>query len=134
MIRTGPPRVSLFRPSKIDEGLNTAEFFVHHEDVRRGTPGWEVRKLDPGHDDALWKRAGMGKLILRGVPVGVVLRRAYSPHTPLLTVRKGNPSVTVTGLPGELILWILGRKSVAQVQLDGDPSVISRLQEAPWSL
>jgi uncharacterized protein (TIGR03085 family) len=134
MIRNGPPTISLFRPPKINVALNTAEFFVHHEDIRRGTPGWEPRELDPGHEDALWKRCGMAKLILHKAPVGVVLRRSYSPHTPLMTVKKGNPTVTVTGPASELILWILGRKSIARVDLDGDAGAISRLLDSPWSL
>lgn len=134
MISHGPPRLSLFRPRPIDEALNTTEFFVHHEDVRRGTPGWQARELDPAHEDALWKRCGVAKLLLRKAPCGVVLRRTASPETPLLTVKTGMPIVTVTGLPSELMLWILGRKSVAQVQLDGDPGAVTRLTETPWSL
>ena len=31
----------------VDRVLNTLEYFVHHEDLRRAQPGWEPRELDP---------------------------------------------------------------------------------------
>ncbi len=36
-IRQGPPHWSLMRLGPIDQLVNTVEFFVHHEDVRRGS-------------------------------------------------------------------------------------------------
>ena len=41
-IRNGPPRMSPFRLPGVDERANLVEFFVHHEDIRRGRPGWEI--------------------------------------------------------------------------------------------
>ena len=35
-VRNGPARFSVFAIPGVDEGANTTEFFVHHEDVRRG--------------------------------------------------------------------------------------------------
>ena len=39
-LRGGPPPWSPFRVGKLDEFGNGAEFFIHHEDVRRGVAGW----------------------------------------------------------------------------------------------
>ena len=38
----------------MDEAVNGAELFIHHEDVRRGEPGWEPRGADETRDGALW--------------------------------------------------------------------------------
>ena len=36
MIRSGPPRLSVMALPGVDERANSVEYFVHHEDVRRG--------------------------------------------------------------------------------------------------
>ena len=36
LVRTGPPIWSYFRLPWVDGQLNTLEYYVHHEDVRRG--------------------------------------------------------------------------------------------------
>src|ERR1700733_14833848 len=45
---------ALLRP--FDGPMNTVEFFIHVEDVRRAQPGWSPRPLPPELADALWKR------------------------------------------------------------------------------
>jgi uncharacterized protein (TIGR03085 family) len=54
MVRN-PPWWSLLSNPLTDELFNGLEFFIHHEDVRRGRPGWEPRALDPGQRAALWR-------------------------------------------------------------------------------
>ena len=44
-VRNGPPKWSPMAIPKVDQLLNTLEYFVHHEDIRRATPGWEPREL-----------------------------------------------------------------------------------------
>ena len=60
-IREGPPRLSVFGLPGADERANLVEFFVHHEDVRRGSPGWEPRDIDRDLADVLWKRLRMAR-------------------------------------------------------------------------
>src|ERR1700722_12633342 len=60
-VRRGPPAV--LRP--FDGSMNTIEFFIHVEDVRRAQPGWEPRLLPPALDDALWARVGPGGMAKR---------------------------------------------------------------------
>ena len=74
-IRNGPPRLSWFGLPGMDERANLVEFFVHHEDIRRGTPGWADRKVTPALSEALWGRLGMARFVLRKAPVGVELVR-----------------------------------------------------------
>ena len=53
-LRRGAPGWSPFRIGKVDEFANGGEFFVHHEDVRRGEPGCVPRPPDAVRDAQLW--------------------------------------------------------------------------------
>jgi uncharacterized protein (TIGR03085 family) len=137
MFRSGPPRLSVFALGGMDERANTVEYFVHHEDVRRGAPGWEPRDLDPGLSDALWNRLGMARFMLRKAPVGIEFARddeGADAAAFRMTVHKGTPVVTVTGSPAELTMWALGRTMAARVRLDGTQSAVSKLTGARWRL
>ena len=79
ILRQGPPRLSLFGLPGADELVNTVEFFVHHEDVRRAQPGWQPRALDPGLADDLWRRLRSARFFLRKVPVGLEFAREDAP-------------------------------------------------------
>ncbi|MFJ5687549.1 TIGR03085 family metal-binding protein [Streptomyces sp. NPDC093099] len=128
LIRTGPPRMSPFGVKQIDEAANTVEFYVHAEDVRRAQPDWAPRELDSVFTNALWSRLEKGgRLMGRKSPVGLVLRR---PDGQTAVAHRGTPVVTVTGEPGELLLFAFGRQAAANVELDGDKDAIGRLQQA----
>jgi len=131
MIRTGPPRMSMFALPGMDERANLVEFFVHHEDVRRAQPGWQPRDLSVEEADDLWRRLRLARLMLRGAPVGVELVRADAGERPgrvRITARARTPVVTVTGDPAELTLWTMGRVSAADVRLDGSDADVTALR------
>jgi uncharacterized protein (TIGR03085 family) len=141
MIRNGPPRLSLFGLPGADERANLVEYFVHHEDVRRAQPGWEPRKLDQGLTEALWGRLRMARFVLRGAPVGVELVRDDRPEPAgpggprvRITAKARTPVVTITGAPGELTMWALGRTAAARVRLDGGEAAIAALSGAHWGI
>lgn len=128
LIRTGPPRMSPYALKQLDEAANTVEFYVHAEDVRRAQPDWTPRELDAVFANALWSRIEKAARVLgRKAPVGVVLRR---PDGQTAVAHRGTPVVTVTGEPGELVLFAFGRQDVARVELEGDKDAIARLQDA----
>ncbi|MEV7679256.1 TIGR03085 family metal-binding protein [Streptomyces sp. NPDC088341] len=128
LIRTGPPRLSPYGIKQIDEAANAIEFYVHAEDVRRAQPDWTPRELDRVFSDALWSRLEKGgRMLGRRSPVGLVLRR---PDGQTAVAHRGTPVVTVTGEPGELVLFVFGRQAVTDVALEGDKDAIARLQEA----
>lgn len=127
LIRTGPPRFSLFQLKQIDELSNTVEFYVHTEDVRRAQPDWTPRELDPVFQDALWSRLERtARLTGRGAPTGLVLRR---PDGQTVVAHRGTPVVTVIGEPSELLLFAFGRQQVAEVELEGDKEAIATLHD-----
>lgn len=128
LIRTGPPRLSPFGLKQLDEVANTVEFYVHTEDVRRAQPDWSARELDPVFADALWARTEKAARMLgRKAPVGLVLRR---PDGQTAVAHKGTPVVTVTGEPGELLLFAFGRQDQARVELEGEQEAIARVTMA----
>jgi uncharacterized protein (TIGR03085 family) len=128
LIRTGPPRMSPFSLKQVDEATNTVEFYVHSEDVRRAQPDWSPREIDPIFAEALWSRLERtARLLGRKAPVGVVLRR---PDGQTAVLHRGTPVVTVTGAPGELLLFAFGRTEAARVETEGDKTAIEKLYEA----
>ncbi|MFD5872731.1 TIGR03085 family metal-binding protein [Streptomyces sp. NPDC060322] len=132
LIRTGPPRLSPFGLKQLDEAANTVEFYIHAEDVRRAQPDWSQRDLDPVFADVLWSRTEKtARMMGRRSPVGLVLRR---PDGQTAVAHKGTPVVTVTGEPGELLLFAAGRQDAARVELDGDKDALARLHTAELGL
>lgn len=143
MIRTGPPRLSLFALPGMDERANLVEYFVHHEDVRRAQPSWQPRTIDPDLAGELWRRLRLARLLLRGAPVGVELvrsdvtgslggrhqrRHGTADGRVRITVLARTPVVTVTGDPGELTMWTMGRTTAADVHMDGSDADIAALR------
>jgi uncharacterized protein (TIGR03085 family) len=117
----------------LDSAVNTLEFFVHHEDVRRAQPTWEPRELPADFDELIWKRlSAMAKLMLRRSPVGVVLHRRGSggARSVVLGGAGEGPKVEVTGDAGELLLFCFGRQAHALVDLTGDADSVARLKNA----
>ncbi|MGC0414886.1 TIGR03085 family metal-binding protein [Embleya sp. AB8] len=136
LVADGPPKLSVFAIPGVDAAANTTEYFIHLEDVRRAQPGGaEPRELDPELTEILWQRAGgLSRLALRGVGVGVALRRTDTAPPAERIVRKGTPTVTVTGHPAELLLYLSGRKEHARVELTGEESAIETLRTAETAL
>ncbi|MFE9660496.1 MULTISPECIES: TIGR03085 family metal-binding protein [unclassified Streptomyces] len=128
LIRTGPPKFSPFSLKQVDEASNAVEFYVHAEDVRRAQPDWTPRPLDPVFSDSLWSRLERtARLLGRKLPVGVVLRR---PDGQTVVAHRGTPVVTVTGEPGELLMFAFGRQDAASVDLAGDQEAVEKLHGA----
>ncbi|SDM92120.1 TIGR03085 family metal-binding protein [Allokutzneria albata] len=122
LVRSGPPKLSPFSLPGVDEAANGTEFFVHHEDVRRGSPGWEPRPADARRDEAVWRNVGkVARLSYRRSPVGVELRR---PDGAAVTAKRGPSTVTLTGEPGELLLHAFGRDAV-RLEFEGEQRAIA---------
>jgi uncharacterized protein (TIGR03085 family) len=134
LVRGGPGRWSPYGlVPGLDAAVNTLEFLVHHEDVRRAQPGWEPRELPAGLQDVVWARhTGMlARLMLRRAPVGVILRRTGAGAAGERAGGKiGEPHVIVSGEPAELLLFAFGRQEHARVTCDGDETAVETLRSA----
>ncbi len=109
--------------------LNTLEYFVHHEDLRRAQPGWAPRELDPRDESRLWsaiKVAGRGLVRPAGVPVRI--RRSDTGAEAAL--RHGSDPVVASGLPSELVLLLFGRDQVRGLELEGPADRVATLRKA----
>ena len=114
----------------IDSALNTSEYFVHHEDIRRAAPGWEPRTLTPDEQDALWRIVRVsGKGLIRPAGVPVVARRSDTGVT--TTLKPGADPVTITGEPQELLLFIYGRRQTHGLEFDGPEDSVCLLYTSP---
>jgi uncharacterized protein (TIGR03085 family) len=111
LFREGPPPWSLMA-LPLGRGLNTVEFVIHHEDVRRAQPGWAPRELPREAQDELWAAVFLFGRRAAGRPGGLILRRSD-----VAGVEKtfGEGKTVVAGEPLELLLWASGRKDVARV-------------------
>jgi uncharacterized protein (TIGR03085 family) len=111
-----------------EEAVNQAEYYVHHEDVRRAQPGWQPRELPAELQAAMWGRLGFqAKLAFRRMPANI---KITSPGYGTLTAGRGGPEVELTGPPSELVLFLMGRQRHANVELTGSAELVERLKTA----
>lgn len=128
LFRAGHRRLSPLRAA--DPLMNTVEYLVHHEDLRRARPGWRPRELPAADQAVLWRSLRrMARLLIRG-EVDLTL---VSPLGGLrVPARRGEAagSARVHGDPVELLLWAFGRDRVARVRIEGDSEALLALREA----
>jgi uncharacterized protein (TIGR03085 family) len=120
-VRRGPPL--LLRP--FDGPMNTVEFFIHVEDVRRAHVGWEPRDISPELADALWGRVGPGGMAKK-VPATIVITSPGRADKE----RGSGPRLTLAGDPGELTMFGAGRQGSARVEITGDAALAADLRAA----
>ncbi|CAB4778669.1 MAG: TIGR03085 family protein [Actinobacteria bacterium] len=130
-IRTGPPRSSMMRATKVDGLANTIEFFVHVEDLRRAQPAWQERDLAPEFQAELWdKIKGFAPRLMKSSPVAIVLA---TPDGKRFQACQGPQTVTITGQPAELTLFAYGRSAV-HVEFSGPDDAITAVQSCSFGI
>jgi len=130
-VRRGPPPWT----APFDALINLTEYFVHHEDVRRGggdttpRPPAELSKVEA----ALWAalRRGSGFMTRPAKGIGLDL---VTPAGDGIAARAGAERASITGTPGEIVLFLSGRGGAAQVELGGAPAAQERLRAARFGL
>ncbi|MDG5486078.1 TIGR03085 family metal-binding protein [Mycolicibacterium gadium] len=109
----------------LDRVANIHELFVHHEDVRRAAGGWTPRALDDRTVGALRRLTRFfAPVLMPGVPARVALHQSDGA---VLARFGAGPEVSVTGPPGELLLFAFGRNAI-HVEFAGDPEVIDAVR------
>jgi uncharacterized protein (TIGR03085 family) len=125
LVRRGPP--SLLRP--FDGPMNTVEFFIHVEDVRRAQPDWGPRPMSQELADALWTRLGPGAMAKK-VAATIVLEAPGR----AAKERGQGPRVVLTGDPGELTLFAAGRQGASLVEATGEPALVHQLRTGTFGV
>jgi uncharacterized protein (TIGR03085 family) len=125
-LRSGPRGLWRLRPLI---AVNVMEYFVHHEDARRAN-GLEPRQAEPDLDSTLWRmlRLSARRRLRRLRGFGIIAR---TPDGREAVLRKGFPEATITGAPGEILLYLTGRKQAARVGLSGSEMAMAALESAP---
>lgn len=130
-VRQGPPL--WMRPA--DRYVNLVEYFVHHEDVRRANGETAARPAGDTVElqDALWAMLRVSaRLATRSLgPVGLTVVRTGGAS---IIARRGTPSATLSGDPGELTLFLTGRGDAAHVELAGPSEAVDAVRAATFGL
>lgn len=112
------------------DAVNASEYFIHTEDVRRGTGTRTPRELPEGLVEVLWSQlVRMAPLRLRRLGPGVVLVRDDDVRSAVHAPRAGRGSVVLRGAVGELVLAVSGRLQAADVRLDGAEHDVAAVRE-----
>jgi uncharacterized protein (TIGR03085 family) len=121
------PRIVPVAIPGVEQAMNTLEFLVHHEDIRRAQPAWEPRTLPDDDERTLWSFLKVtGRGLARGAGVPVLMEWGSTSATLL----SGDDPVVVRGRPSEIALALHGRQRVAEVTYDGPPETVARLRDA----
>jgi len=131
-IRHGPPP-GFFRVGWVRRLANLNEFFVHHEDVRRANGG-EPRSNHADFDAALWRNATRTPWILTRRLRHVGLEIEWAGTDKRVRARRGEPAARLVGSPGELLLYLFGRRAAAHVDITGDPAAVAAVHEARFGM
>jgi uncharacterized protein (TIGR03085 family) len=127
-VRNGPPRWSVMAIPPVDRLLNTLEYFVHHEDIRRATPGWEPRELTDREQRILFKGAATaGKGFVRSVGVPVEIQWTDGERDRSAVLASGDDPVVVTGEPAELTMFLFGRDQHTGLTFEGPQAHVDAL-------
>lgn len=120
LVRTPP-----FWIQPVDDLMNTGEYFVHHEDVRRAQSDWEPRPYDARREKTLWKLLPLtARMTFKSSPVGVTLVRPDGEH---IVAKPGANGVMITGEVSELVMLAFGRDEV-RVEYSGDADAVERVR------
>lgn len=116
MVASGPGMLSPMSLDAIDHLANTAEFFIHHEDVRRAARGWAPRNMPHEFEQQCWRMLGT---ILR--PSGKHANEsteyvADGFGSVRVGPRTGEVKV-IAGKPSEILMYVFGREEHAHVDI-----------------
>jgi len=130
-LRGGPPWP--WRIPGLRELGNGIEYFIHHEDVRRAN-GLGPRPRADDLEALCWRMSGyMGRRLARRIrPFALELVRPDGRRR-----RFGGRTVAAARLRGpasELALFLSGRRSSAQVRVDGDEAAVSAVARSDLRL
>jgi uncharacterized protein (TIGR03085 family) len=128
-VRNGPPRWSPMAIPPVDQLVNSLEYFVHHEDIRRATPGWAPRELTDREQRILFKGATVaGKRFVKSVDVPVEIHWTDGQRERTAVLASGDDPVVITGEPAELTMFLFGRDQHTGLKFEGPQDAIDKLQ------
>jgi uncharacterized protein (TIGR03085 family) len=131
-IRSGPPP-GFFRIGWVRRLPNLNEFFVHHEDVRRAN-GRGPRTNENAMDEALWWNVSRAPWFLARRLRGAGLELQWAGTRKTVRARRGEPIARIAGSPGEVLLYLFGRKGAAEVEVSGPAAALEAVRCAQFGM
>lgn len=124
----GRQRYSPLQLGLVDRAMNTLEYVIHHEDLRRAQDPPIGRVLSNSDQQRIFTHLStMAQVLFLKAPVRVVLRApGVGEFTALATKRHGR-TVTITGAPLELAMYAFGRDH-AHVELSGEDEALRKFE------
>jgi uncharacterized protein (TIGR03085 family) len=126
--RSGPPR-GFFRIGWVRSFPTLNELFVHHEDVRRANGGGP-RTNSPTKDAALWRNVRRARWFLTRRLRSAGLELQWAGTNRIVRARRGRSTARIVGCPGELLLFLFGRQSAADVEIRGPAAAVEAVRHA----
>ena len=127
MLRTGPPWMHRTGPLAT---ANVNENFVHHEDIRRAGGG-PPRTWTPRWATSSGRCSASASARSRFPGVALTVR---TPDGREKQVTKEGQPVVMTGDPGELVLYLSGRKGAAVVTFEGATNAVAIVKGAKFGV
>ena len=130
--RAGPPR-GFLRIGWVRSFPTLNESFVHREDVRRANGGGP-RANPPAKDAALWRNVRRARWFLARRLSSAGLELQWAGTNRIVRARRGRSTVRIVGRPGELLLYLFGRQSAADVEISGPAAAVEAVRRARFGM
>lgn len=118
-VAAGPPQWTPARFPLVDNLINTAEFYIHTEDVLRAQQDYDPsnrRRISPELQAQLWKVGARGAFLLGARAQHQRITFISPGHGATTRGRSTDPLRVMQGRPEELVLWAFGRRDTADVK------------------
>ncbi|TSI16881.1 TIGR03085 family metal-binding protein [Brevibacterium aurantiacum] len=117
-----PPRWTPGGWPGVESVMNTAEYVVHHEDIRRAAIEWIPRRLSLPENRAVWAACRTALLPFAAKAEGRVeiSSPGFGQRSAGRQTRGSNgkaDGITITGEPVEILLYLMGRERRALVDV-----------------
>ena len=132
-VRSGPPP-GFFRIGWVRSFPSLNEFFVHHEDVRRANGLGPRASLSPAMEAALWRNVRRGCRFLSRRLRGAGLELEWAETDERMRVQEAEPTARLSGPPGELLLYLFGRKAGARVEVTGPAEAVATVRRTHFGM
>jgi uncharacterized protein (TIGR03085 family) len=112
-----PPKWTPGALPGIESAMNTTEFLVHHEDIRRAAIEWIPRRLSQSETATVWAQTRVALLPHAQKADGPVTISAPGFGSRTAGKKNSGEGTTITGAPVELLLYLMGREDHALVDV-----------------
>jgi hypothetical protein len=85
-------------------------------------------------DAALWRNVRRGSRYLSRRVRGCGLEIEWAGTSERVTAKPGEPTARLSGLPGELLLYVFGRQAAAQVKVSGSPEAVAAVHRTHFGM